>query len=96
MYKSCLGEYLFLFLGENIKAFLKHFRDRYAKYSDTRKGRMGDPNKKLTQLQKEIVQRWSYLKPYIKHRGADEREEVSTIVYAMYVRMYVCRVIYMV
>jgi len=94
VYKACLEQYPSLFLGENINAYRKHFRDRYARYSDTRKGRMGDGSHRLTPLQREIVKRWSYLKPYIKHRGAAEMEEVSTLVYAMYVCMYVCRVIY--
>ena len=86
MYKSCLEEYLFLFLGENIKAFLKHFRDRYAKYTDDRKGKSGDGTKRQTDLQKEIIARWNFLKPYLNRQMGDSAG-VSTIVYAMYVCM---------
>ena len=61
-----------MFLGLNIKAFLKHFRDRYAKYTNTRMGRIGDGQHQLTDLQKQIVNRWNFLKPYLTKRKVDD------------------------
>jgi len=87
--KSCLEDLYCLFLGGNIKSYLRHSRDRYGKYTDHRKGKLGDGTHRLTDLQNDMIARWSYLGPYM-NRQKTERFGVSTIVYAM----YVCTLIY--
>ena len=82
-----------MFLGGNIKSYLRHFRDRYGKYTDHRKGKLGDGTHRLTDMQKEIIARWSYLGPYMnrhKNEHIGEHIGVSKIVYAV----YVCTLIY--